>query len=264
MENQDTILTLTRLGLTSNQTKVYLALLHSGLSTAKTVSKNSGVARSDVYRVMATLEKLGLVEKIISAPCKFRAISIHDAFVVLMERRKKVTSELQATTREILEKFKNDNARTALEEDASRFSLVSEQAAVLREKGTLKGVQRSFDVVTSWRYPHAVVFIDLEEVVEALQRGVEIRVIIDKPGEKILSDIMKQLMQHSNFKIRYLLNAPKALVSVYDMKEAWVCTCTTPVLEECPTLRTNNPCLLSILQDYFEILWLTAMEDPKL
>jgi sugar-specific transcriptional regulator TrmB len=264
MENQDNILTLTRLGLTANQTKVYLALFRSRLSTAKTISKKSGVARSDVYRVMAQLEKLGLVEKIISAPCKFRAISIHDAFVILIKRRKKVTSELQATTREILEKLENNNARTPLEEDETRFSLVSEQAAVLREKGTLTAVQRSFNVVTSWQNPHAAIFIDMEEIVKALQRGVEIRVIMDKPDEKILLGTMKQLKQHPNFKIRYLLNAPKALISMYDMNEAWVCTCTNPVLEECPTLRTNNPCLLSILQDYFEMLWLTAMEEPKL
>jgi hypothetical protein len=49
------------------------------------------------------------------------------------------------------------------------------------------------------------------------------------------------------------------LMSIYDKKEAWICTCTHPVLEECPTLRTDNPCLLSILQDYFEIMWLTAL-----
>jgi hypothetical protein len=48
-------------------------------------------------------------------------------------------------------------------------------------------------------------------------------------------------------------------MSIYDKKEAWVCTCTHPVLEACPTLRTNNPCLLAILQDYFEIMWLTAL-----
>jgi sugar-specific transcriptional regulator TrmB len=210
---------------------------------------------------MATLEELGLVERIVSAPSMFRAISIHDALSILMERRVRETSELQATTREILKKFKNNNARTALEEDETRFSLVSERVAVRRKEKTLENVQRSFDVITSCRNPHSVIFIDMEEMAEALQRDAKIRVIIDKPDEeKLLSDITKQLKQHSNFKIRYLLNAPKALMSIYDKKEAWVCTCTHPVLEACPTLRTNNPCLLAILQDYFDILWLTAVE----
>jgi len=262
MENQHKFLTFTRLGLTSNQAKVYLALFRVGLSTAKAISKNSGVARSDVYRVMATLEKLGLVEKIISAPCKFRAISIRDAFAVLMERRKKETSELHATTRGIIDKFKNNNARMALEEDETRFSLFPEQTAVRRKKGTLKDAQRSFDAITTWRNPHTVIFIDVKGITEALQRGVKIQVIIDKPDEeKLLPDITKQLKKHPNFKIRYLPNAPKALMSIYDKEEAWVCTCTNPALKECPSLRTNNPCLLSILQDYFKIMWLTAMES---
>jgi len=260
VEHQYEVLMLTRLGLNSNQARVYVALFLSGLSTAKTISKNSGVARSDVYRVMATLEKLSLVERVISAPCKFRAISMHDAVSVLMERRMKETSELQAKAREILKKPKY-NAMMALEEDETKFSLVSEQLTVRWEKKTLENVQRSYDAVTSWRNPHAVMFIGMEGIAEALKRGVEIRVIIDKPDEeKLLSDIMKHLKKYSTFKIRYLLNAPKALMSVYDKKEAWVCTCTHPVLEECPTLWTDNSCLLSILQDYFDILWLTAVE----
>jgi sugar-specific transcriptional regulator TrmB len=262
MENQHKILTLTRLGLTSNQAKVYLALFRAGLSTAKTISKNSGIARPDVYRVMATLEKLGLVEKVISAPYKFRAISIHDAFAILMERRMKETSELQATTREIVKNFKNNNARMVLKENETRFSLFSEQVAVRRKGKTLENVQRSFDAVTSWRNPHSIMFIDMKGMAEALQRSIEIRVIIDKPDEeKLLSDIIKRLEKYPSFKIRCLPNAPKALMSIYDKKEAWVCTCTSPVLEECPTLRTNNLCLLSILQDYFEMMWLTALES---
>jgi sugar-specific transcriptional regulator TrmB len=240
-------------------------LLRLGLSTVKIISKNSGVARPDVYRVMAELEKLSLVEKIISAPRKFRAISISDAFLVLMERRKKETSDLQAATRDILKKFKNNKARMAPEEDESRFSLVPEQVAVRKEEKALKNVHRSFDVVTSWRDPHAMMFIDTEDIADALQRGVEIRVIIDKPDEEeLLSNIMKHLKKYPTFKTRWLLNSPKALMSVYDKEEAWVCTCTNPGLKECPTLWTNNPCLLSILQDYFEILWVTAVKINSL
>jgi len=211
---------------------------------------------------MVELEKLGLVEKTVSAPCKFSAISMQDAFAILIERRVKETSELQAKAREILEKLEKYNANVALEEDEPRFSLVPEHVAVRRIEKTLESVRRSFDVVASWRNPHSIIFVDVEEIVEALRRGVEIRVIIDKPGEeKSVSAVIKRLEGYSAFKIRYVLGAPNALMSIYDREEAWVCTCTHPALEECPTLRTNNACLLSILQDYFEMMWLTAMEN---
>jgi sugar-specific transcriptional regulator TrmB len=56
--------TLTCLGLTLCQARVYLALARSGMSTAKTISKVSKVTREDIYRIMPTLQKLGLVENI--------------------------------------------------------------------------------------------------------------------------------------------------------------------------------------------------------
>jgi sugar-specific transcriptional regulator TrmB len=252
--------TLTALGLTNSQAKVFLALAKMGNATAKEISTVSLVARQEVYRVLVELQKLGLVEKIVSVPSKFRAISTDDAFSILMERRKSETSELQATIDEMVKKFKSDNARMALEEEA-KFSLVPEQATIRAEKKTLENVQRSFDVITSWRNPHSIMFADVEGITEALQRGIEIRVIIDKPGEeKLLSNIVNRLKKFPTFKIRYLWNAPKALISVYDNGEAWVGTCPNPGVKECPILWTDNPCLLSILQDYFEMLWSAAVE----
>jgi sugar-specific transcriptional regulator TrmB len=252
--------TLTDLGLTILEARVYLALAKVGKTTIATISKTSKVARPDVYRTLSKLQEKGLVEKIIAMPTKFKPIPIDDYISILIERRKKEISETQKEATRLLKKLKEKNSNS-LQEDETRFSLSSEQATIRRKERTLENVQRSFDVVTSWRNPHADLFIHMEEIAEALQRDVEIRVIIDKPDEeKLLSDIMKQLKKYPNFKTRYLLNAPKALMSIYDKKEAWICTCTHPVLEECPTLRTDNPCLLSILQDYFDILWLTAAE----
>ena len=251
---------LTALGLTNSQAKVYLALAKLGKPTAKEVSTVTQVARQEVYRVLVELQKLGLVEKVVSVPSKFRAISTDDAFSILMERRKRETSELQETISEMLKKSKSDNVRMALEEE-TKFSLVPEQATVRAEKKTLGNVQKSFDVITSWRNPHSVIFASIEAIAEALQRGVEVRIIIDKPvEEKVLSNIVKHLKKYPNFKIRYLPNAPKALISEYDKGEAWVGTCTNPGVKECPTLWTDNPCLLSILQDYFEMLWSIAEE----
>lgn len=264
MDFQSEIQTLSRLGLLLNHARVYVTLFRLGASKVKIISKTSGVERSETYRIMEKLEKLGLVERIVSVPYKFRAIPISDAFDILMEYRMKETSELQAATREIAKKFKNSSARMALkkDQDQTRFSLVPEQAAVRGKERTLDNLQRSFDVVTSWRNPHSVILVDIEEMDKALQRDVRIRVIADKPDEEksAVSDTIKYLTKHPIFKIRYLLNAPKALIEIFDKKEAWICTCTNPMLEECPFLRTNNPCLLSILQDYFEILWVTAME----
>jgi len=256
------IQTLIRLGLTISQAKVYLALLELEKATGKTISKHAKIARQEAYRILAELQEKGLVEKIIDMPTEFKPIPIENSMSILIKRKKNEVSKTQKEAARLLQKLKQKTLQSTLKEDETRFSLFPEPVAVRREKGTLKTVQRSYDVITSCRDPHSVIFIDMEGIAEALQRGVKIRVIIDKTDEKeVLSDIIKQLKKYPNFKIMYLPNAPEALMSIYDEKEAWVCTCTHPVLKECPTLQTNNSCLLSILQDYFEIRWLTAMEN---
>ncbi len=251
--------TLTALGLTNSEAKIFLALARSGEATAKELSTFTRVARQEVYRVLIELQKMGLIEKIVSAPSKFRAISTADAFSLLMERRKKETSELQGTIDEMLKKFRTNNVRAASEEE-DKFSLVPEQATVRAEQKTIANVQASFDTITSWRNPHSVIHTGIEGMTKALQRGVEIRVIVDLPlEEKRLASVLKKLKKYPNFKIKYLFNQPNALISVYDKADAWVATCPNPGLKECPILWTANPCLLSILQDYFEMLWSTAI-----
>ena len=263
VEEED-VQTLSRLGLTNSQAKVYLALLEFEKATGKTISKRSKMARQEAYRVLAELQEKGLVEKIIAMPTKFKPIPIKNGISILIERKKNEISKTQKKATSLLQKFKEKKSNT-LEENEIRFSLFSEQTTVRKKKRKLKAVQRSFDVVTSWRNPHSVLFIDVEEMAEALERGVEIRVIVDKPEEeKLLSDTIERLKKYPNFKIRYLPNVPKALISIYDKEKAWVCTCTRPVRKECPTLRIKNPCLLSILQDHFEIMWLTAMKEPSM
>jgi sugar-specific transcriptional regulator TrmB len=252
------------MGLTIMQAKVYLALHKLKKATAKAISKHSKVARQEAYRILAELHEEGLVEKIIATPTEYKAIPIEDCISTLIKRRKNEISETLKEATRLIQELKENNSKNTLQEDVTRFSLFSKQAAVRREGKMLENVQKSFDVVTSWRNLHCAKFFDREKIVKALQRGVKIRAIIDKPDEEsLVSDTIEHLKGYSIFNIRYLPNAPKALMSIYDEKEAWVCTCTHPVLEECPTLWTNNSCLLLILQDHFEILWLTAMKEPS-
>ncbi|PVX26841.1 MAG: hypothetical protein CW716_05175, partial [Candidatus Bathyarchaeum sp.] len=59
---EEDIETLTWLGLTERQAKVYLALLQIGSSSAEAISKLSTVHRQEVYRLVARLQEMGLVE----------------------------------------------------------------------------------------------------------------------------------------------------------------------------------------------------------
>lgn len=42
---------------------------------------------------------------------------------------------------------------------------------------------------------------------------------------------------------------------------AWCKTSASVGLAEAPALWTDNPCLIPIFSDYFEIMWITALEN---
>ena len=76
MLQEDCINSLMELGLTLVQAKIYLTLTKLDNATIKAISKNSNLARQDIYRIIPSLQKLGLVEKIIDKPTKYKATPI--------------------------------------------------------------------------------------------------------------------------------------------------------------------------------------------
>jgi sugar-specific transcriptional regulator TrmB len=266
MEQQPEALMLARLGLTPAQARIFAALYQSGLSTAKTISKNSKVARSDVYRVMATLEKLGVVEKIISAPCKFRAIPMHDAVLILMERRREETSKLQATAREILKRFKKSDVETTFKEDEPQFVLVPQSKAVVnRIRSAIDGTQKSLELLVSWRRlleGVASAFTDSFE--KACARNVQLRFIVENPLKgKDAERVIKFIRRNPFCQLRFVPRCPNVIMGIYDKKEITIAVDPATNLSDSPALWSNSQSLITMAQDYFDILWITAMENPE-
>jgi sugar-specific transcriptional regulator TrmB len=259
----DTVQTLTRLGLTLSQVKVYVALVKLEEANAKTISKYSKVARQEAYRVLAELQEKGLVEKIIATPTAFRPVPIEDCVSILIEHKKTEIAETQKEATKLLQELQETNPASMTQEEESRFSLFPEPIAVRRQKAALKALQNNFCLITSCWNRNNVIFTCAEEIAAALKRGVRIRVVTDKPEEEtVLIDVLKRLEKYPTFSVKYLRTAPKALISIFDSEEAWVCTGARPELEECPTLlSTNNPILLLILQKYFSTVWVKGVKS---
>jgi len=84
-ENTDLLLGL---GLSLNQARVYLAILKLEKTTAGQVAKYSKVRREDIYRILPSLEAMGLIERIMGKPALIRATPISDALSLLVAEEK--------------------------------------------------------------------------------------------------------------------------------------------------------------------------------
>ena len=266
MEEQPEVLMLTRLGLTPAQAKIFVALSKSGQSSAKAISKNSRIARSDVYRVMETLEKLGAVEKTVSAPSKFRAIPMQDVILILLECRRDETSKLKATAREILKRFKKGVVETTFEEDEPQFVLVPQNKAVInRIRAAIDKSQKNLDLLVSWkRLSEGVTSAFAESFEKACARNVQLRFIVENPERSRGAErVIKFIRKCSVCQLRFIPRCPKVIMGIYDKKEITLAVDPAMSLPDSPALWSNSQSLVTMAQNYFDISWITSMENPE-
>jgi len=92
--------TLKKLGLSRNQIRVYLYLARSGIRKASEVSEAISLHRTETYRILRDLAKIGLVSSVFEKPLKFVATSFDKSLDILITAKK--------LKLELLEKRKSD------------------------------------------------------------------------------------------------------------------------------------------------------------
>lgn len=263
----DDVEVLTSLGLTVLQARVYLALIKSGSSTIKEISKNAGIARQDLYRITSELQQLGLAEKVIALPTEFRPIKLTDGLSILLQRLHLKAAETRKKTLELMERHKERGAKAKPDEREPLFIMIPEKEAVAqRTIEALNNAETSMVSIISWKkFSTLMLNARKFKLRKALKRGVKLRFITEKPeDEKQMPKIVEFCRKKYPFEVKYLLTPPPAHIGLFDEKEVFINTSTKDGLTETPLLWSNSPSLASVVNDYFEILWLTAMEKPKL
>jgi len=89
--------TLKSFGLSEYEAKAILTLISKGELTAKEIAEHSGIPRTSVYDVMASLLNKGLVESY-GKPLKFKALKVSDIISILS---KKVENGLNLLKKEL-------------------------------------------------------------------------------------------------------------------------------------------------------------------
>ncbi len=260
--NEDEVQTLADLGLTIREAKVFFALLNCGASTANLTAKASNLPRQDIYKVLAGLQTQGLVERHISTPAKFSAISLEGALKVLLNRRIEKTSDIVEKTETILKNRKAFDEALAKDEEP-KFLLIPEGAAyVLRIRKSVDTTRKSIDVISP-RNASQGIFYMADQLQNALKRGVKIRFIIDDmESTDPQLDPFRAFIQNPSFQLRATPNHPNARFCVYDSKEVSVVISSRAEMfvnfSKSALLWSDCINLAQAYQDYYDMMWLTS------
>ena len=208
------------------QSYMLLSSRISDSATANAISTFSNVARQDIYRTLGDLQEIGLVEKIVTSPSRFKAVSMEDAISVLVEKRKGRTRVLIEESTELLAKFP-DKASVDAFQDVNQFILIPKREAVVRriEKAN-KASHEKTRIIVPWREFTQWMFTLHKLWQQAIERGVKLHWIIDgKPQDSDSNlEMLHNFLRNPEFRVRILPQLANKRIGIFDHREVFIAT----------------------------------------
>ena len=99
---------LMKLGLTQNESKLYIHLNTNGLKEAREIAQNQKIPRTYTYRLLKELLNKGIVTLISDTPAKFEGIEFEKVLDILINNELKRIKEIQLMSSELSELWKEN------------------------------------------------------------------------------------------------------------------------------------------------------------
>jgi sugar-specific transcriptional regulator TrmB len=240
------------LGLTPSQAKLYLSILKIGQADGKAIAKHSGVARQEVYRIIGELEEKGLIEKVIAKPYEFRGVPLQFGVSRLLALKSEEYDLAKEKSWGLIKRFQPKEEEISA--DYLMTLIPKGDTLAKRVINELRISQQSVDIVTTVQ--RLMQSTDLYTPIrEAINRGVQLRVITEKPCNK--QAFLRELkgLLEEGLKLKCLPRIPKAKTAIFDQKVAIVTLYPAIYAKESICMWTNYPIILASYQDYFNIMW---------
>lgn len=202
-------------GLNSYESKLWVALLSRGISTAGELSDIANVPRSRSYDVLESLEKKGFIVIKIGKPIKYIAVPPEE----VIERVKKMISDSADKKTKVLEEFKSSELLgelNILHKTGVELVDPSDLSGSLRGRSNLyahmesmiKGAEKSI-VLSTTEKGLVRKSEDFKRVFKkAKERGVKIRIAapITKENKNVLKELSKYAeVRHTEDKSRFMI-----------------------------------------------------------
>jgi sugar-specific transcriptional regulator TrmB len=247
---------LTQIGFTKNQAKLYLALLKLGRTDGRTLAKNANSPRTVVYRTLDELQKMGLVEKEITSPYKFKATPVKEGLQILMVQKLQQYEENQQKTETFLLKYQNYKEEEQQEQQYKFITVEGKERIIQRMKLHHNTVQESAKILTNLQRWLQILHYCYDDYVKALARKVKYQVVIETRERKnIFPETVHTLLNKPNFELKLISSTLSTNLGIFDNKEAGFNFFASNSLAESPIILTNHPGFLSMCNDHFDKIW---------
>src|SRR3989304_2256509 len=259
MSNDENTDLLLGLGLSLNQARVYLAILKLEKGKVGQVARFSKVRREDVYRILPTLEKMGLIERLLGKPSEIRATPSSDCLTFLVAEEKKRFDERLSGMRVTVKRLSLKDWKQPLPDEESIYILIAEKKAILaKTSGLIRNSRKEVALIADKERIILILSQLSDECKQAIKNGAQIRLIFEGDSTDILlKEKVQELIDGASVHVKFH-RKPLNHFIMSDDTEALITGSTESGLGESPSLWTNNSNLIGVLRTGFEYAWKKA------
>ena len=205
---------LMKLGLSKNETKVYLFLARVGEKKASEISEALSLHRTETYRILRDLEKKGLVSSVFEKPLKFIATPFERAIDILIETKKLKLKMLEQKKEKLLDAWLSIPRPEFEAEKKEVFQILEGDEQIdLKANEILSRTEEEVCVFLTeddvGRLYHSGFLDKLEEL---SRKGTSVRLLASKSPKNIFF-IEKMNFQHAEHKIVEVDDIPFLMIS---------------------------------------------------
>jgi sugar-specific transcriptional regulator TrmB len=245
---------LVDLGLSRAQARSYLTLLEIGTASAKEIAYASKIARPDTYRAVADLLELGLTEKIVSVPARFRPLPIKEAVEALLLKRAKENLKLSKRANRLVVDLQHKPLTKQPSENNQMILLPCGETFYLKLRKALEKTSHSVCAIIPRKLAAIYLNKNLEVAEKALSRNVAVRLLTDSPTESELTEIC-DLQANPLFQIQYTACPPDVCFLILDGKETLLPKISSAGRSKASVIWSNNSCITKLAKTYFDAIW---------
>jgi sugar-specific transcriptional regulator TrmB len=182
----------------------------------------------------------------------------------LLEKESKKYSELKVKVAKLKSVFEKTPKPKPEAENESKFILISEKRIIHSVGESIDKAARTVDLVLSRPRLSKGFILFSEKMEKSCSRGVTWRFITETPSkEKLFLNQIRTIREQPHCQIKFLPAIPPTIIGIYDKQEVFIFKDPSEGISKSPALWSDNRSLLAIVADYFEVLWITAMEDEN-
>ena len=243
--------------LTKNQAKILAGLNQTkNCTSAREVSQITNIPRESIYKILASLREMGLIQKSISNPEKYCSIPLKRMIAVLQQEKTKEFRKLEELTTQAL--FENNQKSEIIQpNNNSHFVLIPKKKQLINKiDQSITNSKKSVKITTSWKRHLQAITLYEKALNASISNGAKLQLFITmKQKTDKIPEKARRFYDYPNVSIKFVDTPPKVIVAIIDDQEVFLMTNPEADLVESPALWSKNLSLITALSTCFDSFW---------